>query len=407
MLGLGDSLLTHIRPSRATLRESTSLRPTMAFSFTRKEFPTADFELLANDGITLHVHRSLLEVASPFFQDMFSIPQPVSIPTFETPPTPGTNCVRITEDSKTMAILLSLVYPLPLPSTSTSANESEDILTHLASPQTSLHTLARLLSLSHKYIIPLATSKLTTILLQRAFTNPREEALKVYAIGCRYDMPELIKGGVRATWCVGEGGLLDLDGLDSRRGGKNPEGTVMHDQTEMHDEDAESEIEGEDAAPRLSNRPTRTVSRPPPDDILMQISAWDYQRLVRLHRLRSTYIKSLIISPSTLPPNLHLPASVSELSPLASPSPCPQCSSTAHFGLSLPAKWYITFQQLAPLEIDKSGPNVKRILSSEFLGECVGSGCARCGSSLMSRDGREWVEALRERVENLGEALEL
>ena len=80
-------------------------------------YSEADVILQAGDGMHFYVHRSTLRVASRFFSEMFSLPQP--------PPSsfkldvgssrPELPIIPVTEDSSTLETLLRLCYPVADP----------------------------------------------------------------------------------------------------------------------------------------------------------------------------------------------------------------------------------------------------------------------------------------------------
>ena len=80
-------------------------------------YPDADVILQAGDGMHFYVHRSTLRIASRFFSEMFSLPQP--------PPSsskldvgssrPELPIIPVTEDSSTLETLLRLCYPVADP----------------------------------------------------------------------------------------------------------------------------------------------------------------------------------------------------------------------------------------------------------------------------------------------------
>ncbi|KAI0316423.1 hypothetical protein OF83DRAFT_246103 [Amylostereum chailletii] len=67
--------------------------------------PDADFILRSSDEVDFAVYKSVLAIASPFFESMFSLPAPVE--------SQGTvQICRVTETSKTLNTLLSFVFPI-------------------------------------------------------------------------------------------------------------------------------------------------------------------------------------------------------------------------------------------------------------------------------------------------------
>jgi hypothetical protein len=65
----------------------------------------ADAVLRSSDKVDFFVYRVMLSISSPFFKSMFSLPQPIS----EKPNNP---VIDVTENSRTIAVLLKFIYPL-------------------------------------------------------------------------------------------------------------------------------------------------------------------------------------------------------------------------------------------------------------------------------------------------------
>ncbi len=70
--------------------------------------PNADVILQSADLVNFSVHRSALVTSSPFFRDMFSLPQP---PNDATPD--GLPVVHLSEDAEILDSLISILYPVP------------------------------------------------------------------------------------------------------------------------------------------------------------------------------------------------------------------------------------------------------------------------------------------------------
>jgi BTB/POZ domain len=69
--------------------------------------PNADVILQSSDLIDFYVHRSVLIASSPFFRDMFSLPQPQNDAVPEALP-----MVHLSEDAETLNSLISMLYPV-------------------------------------------------------------------------------------------------------------------------------------------------------------------------------------------------------------------------------------------------------------------------------------------------------
>ena len=70
----------------------------------------ADVILQSSDLISFQVHKSTLAISSPFFNDLFSLPQPQP---HNGEVTDGLPVVRVSEDAEVLHSLLTLLYPIP------------------------------------------------------------------------------------------------------------------------------------------------------------------------------------------------------------------------------------------------------------------------------------------------------
>ncbi|KAI0280889.1 hypothetical protein BGY98DRAFT_960987 [Russula aff. rugulosa BPL654] len=71
------------------------------------DMPEADIVLRSSDLVNFHVHRSVLVASSPFFRDMFSLPQPRNDAVPEALPV-----VHLSEDAEIVNSLISMLYPV-------------------------------------------------------------------------------------------------------------------------------------------------------------------------------------------------------------------------------------------------------------------------------------------------------
>ncbi|KAF9811479.1 hypothetical protein IEO21_06595 [Rhodonia placenta] len=116
--------------------------------------PDADVVLRTSDMVDFYVHVVILRIASPFFKDMFSLPQPRS-GGLDAP-----EIIPVAEDSKTLDCLLRMSYPI-----------EEPLLTDLG-------LVGSVLEAAMKYQMDTSVKKLRRML--SAFSNP----LRVYTIAC-------------------------------------------------------------------------------------------------------------------------------------------------------------------------------------------------------------------------------
>ncbi|KAF8472254.1 hypothetical protein DFH94DRAFT_614366, partial [Russula ochroleuca] len=87
------------------------------------DMPNADVILQSSDLVHFRVHRSVLVASSPFFSDMFSLPQAQNDPAPDDLPV-----VQLSEDAEVLNSLISVLYPVPpeIP------RSSDDVLALLA-----------------------------------------------------------------------------------------------------------------------------------------------------------------------------------------------------------------------------------------------------------------------------------
>ncbi|KAJ8489245.1 hypothetical protein ONZ45_g13651 [Pleurotus djamor] len=151
---------------------SASPRPTSPLN--RQD---ADMILRSSDGVEFRVHKVILSIASPFFNDMFSMPQPKSSLGRKL----DLEIVPFDEDSGTLDLVLRYCYPIHDP-----------VVPHS-------DVLLKVLRAVDKYQVDRALG-----LLERAYiklnkddieTNP----VKSYALACQYDWDDLRQVAVKAS----------------------------------------------------------------------------------------------------------------------------------------------------------------------------------------------------------------
>jgi len=155
-------------------------------NFSYKDFPEADLVLKTCDDVHLYVHRLVLKLASPLFEDMSNLPQPFPSSTNEP--------IAVTEDAETMRQVITLIYPC-----------SPD--SHME--QIKAMSLARqvlLLQTSMKYTFDSLTTKLANVLAERANRVP-EDAFTIFAVARVRDLPELAQKAAAACLKLGQSEL--------------------------------------------------------------------------------------------------------------------------------------------------------------------------------------------------------
>jgi len=164
------SFATPPRNTRHSLRRITPRTPLMApYDF---EAPDADIILRSSDGKEFRVHRLILSLASPFFQDMFNLPQPTAEPPSQIP------SVDVPEPSDILQPFIQYLYPRSPP-------KAPDIAMWVA-----LYTIA------DKYNVEVVMELLRNMLIPWFLdTSP----LRVYALACHWGFKEEAKTAARRT----------------------------------------------------------------------------------------------------------------------------------------------------------------------------------------------------------------
>ncbi|KAF8806175.1 hypothetical protein BYT27DRAFT_7224490 [Phlegmacium glaucopus] len=119
------------------------------------------------------VHRCILAAASPFFHDMFTLPQGDITPADERP------IIPVSESSNVLDTLLRLVYPIPDPAIS------------------SFEALTPVLGAAIKYDFMTVVHSLRKLLISPHFLQI--SPIRVYALACRYDLEEEMNIASRYT----------------------------------------------------------------------------------------------------------------------------------------------------------------------------------------------------------------
>ena len=74
------------------------------------DMANADIIIQSCDSINFRVHKLVLSLSSPFFGDMFSLPQPSES---DQEVVDGLPVVRLSEDAEVLKCLLTMLYPIP------------------------------------------------------------------------------------------------------------------------------------------------------------------------------------------------------------------------------------------------------------------------------------------------------
>ena len=110
-------LLTHFLQAEASLSLVEEEPQTEGYIGPMKEAPpppedfnmrNTDVILRSSDGASFRVHRLVLTTASPFFDDLFLLPQPDEDETID-----GTHVICLSEEKEVLHSLITMLYPIP------------------------------------------------------------------------------------------------------------------------------------------------------------------------------------------------------------------------------------------------------------------------------------------------------
>jgi hypothetical protein len=94
------SLVHERQDTQVQINPTTSAPPTF-------DVPDANIIIRSSDFVDFRVHKSVLTMTSPFFNDLLSLPQPSDSETFD-----GLPVIQLSEDSEILNTLVSLLYPV-------------------------------------------------------------------------------------------------------------------------------------------------------------------------------------------------------------------------------------------------------------------------------------------------------
>jgi hypothetical protein len=94
------SLVHERQDPQVQINPTTSPPPTF-------DVPDANIIIRSSDFVDFRVHKSVLTMTSPFFNDLLSLPQPSDSETFD-----GLPVIQLSEDSELLNTLVSLLYPV-------------------------------------------------------------------------------------------------------------------------------------------------------------------------------------------------------------------------------------------------------------------------------------------------------
>ncbi|KAF8904282.1 hypothetical protein CPB85DRAFT_982180 [Mucidula mucida] len=256
----------------------------------------ADVVLVSCDGAKFAVHKCILSVASPFFKDMFSLPQSSSS-------TQRNIDIECTETKDVLFVLLRFMYPVPNPSVA------------------SLDALVPLLEAARKFQLDYIVDELRLTLVDERLGFVKEAPLRVYAIATRFGFEEEMRVAAKGT--------LRYNVLDC-----------------------------------------------PLNDDLKNINAYDYHRLLDLHRRHVKATQAALLNPGL--------------------GRCSNCSDAR----DPVARWWTKFVQLANVELSER-PSTDIIFTHRFVVSAINASasCGHCPShAFRSSDA---LDALKKRIDDI------
>jgi hypothetical protein len=127
--------------------------------------PDADIILRSSDNVDFRVHRCVLATASPFFRDMFTLPQPKAETSSDATPIP---VIPVSEPHQTLDSLLRFIYPVADPLVAT------------------LDDINPILAAASKYDFVSVVSTMRKLLVAPRFLE--SSPTRVFAIASRYEL---------------------------------------------------------------------------------------------------------------------------------------------------------------------------------------------------------------------------
>jgi hypothetical protein len=88
-------------------REDPQVQVNPTTSLETFDVPDANIIIRSSDLVDFRVHKSVLALASPFFRDLLSLPQPSDSESVD-----GLPMVELPEDSELLSCLVSFLYPV-------------------------------------------------------------------------------------------------------------------------------------------------------------------------------------------------------------------------------------------------------------------------------------------------------
>jgi hypothetical protein len=142
------------------------------------EMPSADVILRSSDLVNFRVQRSVLVTSSPFFSDMFSLPQPSNEVAHDELPV-----VRVPESAEVLNSLISVLYPVP------------PEMPH------SIDNILALLAATEKYDMGAVQSSIRAEVSRKKLLSPTDSGgvFRMYAVACSNRLVPEMETAARLT----------------------------------------------------------------------------------------------------------------------------------------------------------------------------------------------------------------
>ncbi|KZP19347.1 hypothetical protein FIBSPDRAFT_955458 [Athelia psychrophila] len=153
----------------------------------------ADAILRSSNNVDFRISKLLLSMGSPFFEDMFSLPQSPTIPADDESQTKDSlPVIQVSENGEILRLLLSMCYPL-------------EVVQPTALDNLKLEDVDLLLGAAMKYSLEKVEKRVREALI--APNRISDNAAHVFAIACRHRMDVEARVAAKAT--LSQASLLD------------------------------------------------------------------------------------------------------------------------------------------------------------------------------------------------------
>lgn len=144
--------------------------------------PNGDLILRSSDEVDFRVSKNILRMASPFFRDLLSLPQPSAEPQCSANSKDGLPIISASEESATLDAVLRFCHPVKSPNLP------------------DLESIEKVLAAALKYDMEVVVENACRLLLSPC--GIVENPVRVYAIACRYKLKEEARLAAKSSLSV-------------------------------------------------------------------------------------------------------------------------------------------------------------------------------------------------------------